>query len=918
MRHGARDTRWSRLPLARRGMHAALAVALAVLWPQRVAGAAALDAETWGGEPEMFLMALVVDDHELAAAVPAFRTPDGIFVSFEPLLAALEFPIRKEGRTWVGWARSPDNVFRWTTADASPMSVARDADKPRVRWLENAEGTCVATGLLEEWFDLELTADTRRQVITIQSEDPLPFQQRELRRLRRARFAGMGSAGSPLEVRDVYRWITLPMFDVTAFHLSQQHLGSRSDTQHLSVDVGMDLLKHSVIYNGSVNRVSGSPTDERQRLTFSRAAPTEGATLGWGLHRYSFGDVFSASSDLVNAGGAGTGVVLERRRGGSAGVLNEVTITGDATPGWDVELHRNGVLIAFGVVDRDGRYVFEGLDTVFGENVFVAKLYGPQGQVREDRHVHWAGGVDLEKGDHAFRLSHVDFRERFIDGDRNDGELLAADALTDVRASYGVTDDFQLGAAYSWAGLGSRQAPGKHESTQYATLFGRARLGRGLLLAEVVQQRGRGFGWSLQYLTSFHGHDFSFTHQSFDDYESPRTLRDVALRSLSQATVSGPLSVSRTGHYAVRATHRQRTDGEDDLRLFARVALGWGRLALTSDLEYSGLASGDGTYRGELRASARWKSWHFSGRVTYEPMADSPLKQATLTARWNISPLLHGAWTVREVFGEPDTLYLESVLSARLRGVDVSLTATASSDDSWSVGVNVLLHLGHGGRGRGIFLDHRTLARSGRAELAVFVDRDNDGVRDHDEEPVTWVAYKGQESTERAPGIVSLAPLPAATPVLVRTRDLRFEDPFLVPRESAVQVFTHAGSSLRVDVPVVITGEVAGYLLGGPGLGAEVVRGVEVSLHGPSGREVAVTRSEHDGYFSFVGVPVGSYEVRVWPARGSEVFVSRAITLNGDEGYAEVEDIHLPVAFAARDTPDGGGEGLLIAQAGGS
>ena len=67
----------------------------------------------------------------------------------------------------------------------------------------------------------------------------------------------------------------------------------------------------------------------------------------------------------------------------------------EGPPGWEVELYRNGTLIEFATVGSDGRYFFPDEENPFGENTFVAKLFGPQGQIHEDRQTFWGGGAEL-------------------------------------------------------------------------------------------------------------------------------------------------------------------------------------------------------------------------------------------------------------------------------------------------------------------------------------------------------------------------------------------------------------------------------------------------------------------------------------------------------------------------------------------
>ena len=133
-----------------------------------------------------------------------------------------------------------------------------------------------------------------------------------------------------------------------------------------------------------------------------------------------------------------------------------------------------------------------------------------------------------------------------------------------------------------------------------------------------------------------------------------------------------------------------------------------------------------------------------------------------------------------------------------------------------------------------------------------------------------------------SPGALPLPALPGSRPVQIETRYLKFDDPFLVPRAKAYELRTHAGSDISIDVAVVMTGDIEGYIF----------VGVIVSLHDAQGREIARTRSEFDGFYSFIGVPGGDYEVRV-AANGRHGEVVQPFSLDALDGYVVLDGIYL-------------------------
>jgi hypothetical protein len=231
-------------------------------------------------------------------------------------------------------------------------------------------------------------------------------------------------------------------------------------------------------------------------------------------------------------------------------------------------------------------------------------------------------------------------------------------------------------------------------------------------------------------------------------------------------------------------------------------------------------------------------------------------------------------------------------LSIRIRDFDLTVSASSNLDDTWSVGAGFNIAFGYDERRGSFITNNRDLASSGRATMNLFIDENNNGLRDPDEPPVPWASYREDEMLAIAPGVLPLTPLPSARSVQIETRHLKFDDPFLLPRAEAYELTTHAGADVSVDVAVVMTGDIEGHVFLGSPDDAVAARRVSVSLHAPDGREIDRTLSEFDGFYSFTGVPGGSYEVRVSAGEDGTVIV-RPVGLDARAGYAVLDGIYI-------------------------
>jgi hypothetical protein len=842
--------------------------------------------------PEFYLLDFHSDGYLLAESVPAYESGDTFLVNFALFLEAVEFPIEKQGQLWSGWFFAEDRHFVWRM-DLGVIQLA-DSHGERVEkheWIEDFEGTFVAVESLERWFNLELNVDSRSQILNVNSSEPLPFQLWRERMLAKYRYRPGGRSDADVIVPDQYHWATLPLVDLSTHVLTQSQGGGRNSSGTASLAMGMDLLKHSFFYTGGLSRSKdGVANNSTSRLTIGRASATPDTPMFAGVHSYILGDIYQGIPNLVSNSNTGRGFSIDRYPAGRSGNLSLATIAGDAPPGWEVELYRNGSLLDFATVGVDGRYFFPNQDIPFGENVFVAKLYGPQGQTREDRQVFWGGGTDLARDDYDFSISHIDFDRYLLDGVPDNIDALAASSVTDFRYARALTDDLQLGTAYTRTGLGTRERDGTFTDEDYLTLFGSAKLGPGVLLGEAVHQFDAGAAWSLEYLTAFKGQKINIAHRAFSNYVSPATIHREDLDSLNEISVLGSLGSDKQYAYTFRFRHRSRTDGPSDWRLFNQLNFRLGRLNVTNDLDHF-ITSGPSTTNGRLRLASRIKGVSVRGQLDYRLTGEQPLRQIAVSTNWNMSARLNNNFTLSKQLANDRLLYFTNQLSIRIRDYDLTLNVSSDFEDRWSVGAGFNIAFGYDGRRQEFITDNGGLASTGRATMNLFIDDDNDGIRDPDELPVTWASYRDQETLKTSPGVLPLMAVPSARPVLFDMQHMTLDDAFLVPRARSYELQTHAGSDVSIDVAVVMTGDIEGHIFAGSA-DDKAVRGVVVSLHDAEGREVASTRSEFDGFYSFTGVPGGDYEVRV-SVNGGQSELVQPLSLDPQDGYVLLEKIYV-------------------------
>jgi hypothetical protein len=259
---------------------------------------------------------------------------------------------------------------------------------------------------------------------------------------------------------------------------------------------------------------------------------------------------------------------------------------------------------------------------------------------------------------------------------------------------------------------------------------------------------------------------------------------------------------------------------------------------------------------------------------------------------WDLTNRLNNNLLLSKNLTNEKTFFFTNLTSVRVRNFNLNFSVSSDLDDAHQIGAGFNVSFGYDSRRQGFVTDKRSLAGTGRAAMNLFIDENNNGVRDPGELPVPWATYKDQEMLSMAPGTVPLQALPRYQPVKVETRHFKFDDPFLVPRSRIYELFTHAGGDVSVDIAVVMTGDIEGYIYTGADEKTAPAKGVTVLLFNSEGEEIAAARSEFDGFYNFNGIPAGNYEVRVRPKAGDD-FLTQPFTLDGRDGFVSLEKIVL-------------------------
>jgi hypothetical protein len=233
----------------------------------------------------------------------------------------------------------------------------------------------------------------------------------------------------------------------------------------------------------------------------------------------------------------------------------------------------------------------------------------------------------------------------------------------------------------------------------------------------------------------------------------------------------------------------------------------------------------------------------------------------------------------------------------------MALTGEAATDGSVALGINLNFSLDPRRR---FALSRRPLAQAGEVEAIVYRDLNDNGVRDPGEPlekgaVVTTGSTQGEKPTN-ARGSVLVGGLAPFEPIAVGVDVTSLADPMLVPKTALQVVVPRPGVPAAVQIGLVGGGDIEGALVKNGGLGLE---GVDLELVDGSGKVVAMTRTDFDGFFLFERVAYGDYIVRVSTSSAAAARISADlkvhVVISPRKSLARLGTIHaVPQAHIAQ------------------
>jgi hypothetical protein len=568
------------------------------------------------------------------------------------------------------------------------------------------------------------------------------------------------------------------------------------------------------------------------------------------------GDVEGFNSRLTGSGQSGRGAILTNRPLFRPTAFGKTRFEGDLPTGWEAEIYRNDELVAFSRPSSDQRYVFDDVELQYGDNDVRIVLYGPQGQVRtrEERinvgqdnvpsgkTWYWAGVNqpgrdaialrDAGDSDRPVRGQAAVSVEHGLDDKTSVGALARTLLIEDERLTFVEgTVRRAIGGAAAEVSLAYASNGGKALGAEVLGKFGSVHIRGEALVSDNFHSRG---------------------HRA-ESIRDVRVSADAPVR-LGRAVIPVRAALRLTDH----------GDGTKQVEASTRLSTRIERFNLATDLRFrkQSVTLGQpppGQLDWSVIGSGRVGDVRLRGISTFRILPDKRLQSVELSGYWNAGE--RADWEGAVVY-DAERKRANARLShiRRLDTVGIAVTAEAASDRSAAIGLNLNFSLDP----HRFALSRQPLAGAGSVYARVFRDLNSNGIRDKSE-PVEKdvMVTTGIRYTDRKTGTdggVAIGGLTPYRPVAVGIDQTTLKDPSLAPKQAVQVVIPRPGVGAQVEIALVGAGAIEGALMKSGEIGFE---GVDLEIVDESGKVVAVTRTDFDGFFLFDRAAFGRYSIRI-------------------------------------------------------
>jgi hypothetical protein len=712
---------------------------------------------------------------------------------------------------------------------------------PAAALLPSPSGDCLPLADLPRYLPLSLSHERVSQRLVLEARAALPVLMRRAREERQARLR-------PETQRPTFPLLARP-HGIAQLWSDDLAAGLVSAPQGRQLTAG--LLASGELF-GLAGRVSLALSGEGRPIpgfALSEARDTPDLLGPLGARSLALGDIAAPGQPLIADSLSGRGLVVSSRAPWRAELVDAITLSGPLPAGWEAELwHEERLAAVTREADAAGNWQFGNVPVRLGENRWVVRLYGPNGETDEQVFQRLVGSAMNAENEVDYGFGVVDGGRPLV-GAALEGEPAGPAAFATI--GWGVNPQLTARADLR-AGLGGAPALG----------FGLSGAHGGMLWTlNGARDRLGSLGGALRIARRIGAQDFTFDLARHGRDAGPglppqvREFRQVAALGGQGRIGLGRLSLP----WQARIQSGTLRRGDERNVVAARMVLpmpDW-----QASLALGAVREGSTAWQGTaaLGVTARHGAWRLRSGITAADRGGWRIENGSISAARNVGK---GALAL-DLDWQADSGRLGGGVSFSQQLGALGLSAGFGREaEGWRFGIGLTMGLWRGPQ------RWRTapagIARSGAIMAELFVDEDGDGARGADEAGVeggrfiVGAALRREETD--AQGQVLIGGIAPGRDVDVETQLSSLENFTLRPHRAGDRLALRPGEVRHLPVALRPTGSIEVQVLLVAGDRRTPRAGVPVILRDAQGHEVVRSNTDFDGYVLFDGLGFGSWQ----------------------------------------------------------
>ncbi len=793
-----------------------------------------------------------------------------IFVPLNDFVQLIGFSIKVDSAagTARGFFYQPENKFILDFAKRELQVGSRHPDLTSANVRLHEGEIYVSTLSIEEWFDIHSEVDRKTAIIIFTTDKLLPGEERDERQKRwQGLLTRLNDENKDAPVlQNPYKAVGYPVFDVNIgsedTHTPAQQGGQSTSTtsNNYTIQGAGDLG-----YMTTQTFIQGSDITPLNTFRVDAGRKDPGANLLGGMHATEFdmGDVASPSLTLVTSNSLGEGVNVTNRDLQTTENFDVRSFTGNAVPGYQVELYRNDVLIAFQTVDNNGRYNFVDIPILYGDNVFRIVLYGPEGQREERIETVSASNALLKSKQLEYTFGLEQRGSSLLPISNNTNSSTSPDGTQAVAGfRYGLTSGLTAGAATAETMLPG----GEH---RYMTTTVGANIFSVLTEADYAKDvTNNGTAAGLTALAGFEGISLRARYRQYDNFVSEainNTTTPLSSETSFDANTQADLPLIgdlTIGGSALRQNFVDNATTPTDTYSFLTSKSLWG-LSFSNTANY--IVNDTKMLTDTFGVQTRVSRVDLRAVGTYDLKPVQQFQTLAVTADYRLTDRLAAESQLNKNIAPTDSTSVTQTSFWDFDEFRLGFNGQADNRGAYSVGFNLLFSVFHNPLTHNWQTQPQPIADSGAVAGHVYTAQDKNDPYNDGAAPQPDAKVKVNSMTAPSYGgnylITPVAPYENAR---IELDPESIKDPLLTPVTKSYKAMTRPGDMIIADFPLVMTTIIEGNVTLLDEQGHQTnLKDIVVELQDKTGKPLRRLISEFEGYFSFDKVEAGEYWLNV-------------------------------------------------------